>query len=137
MDIQLQVGVKAFLKNKDHKYLILKRSSKKYPNVSGHWDIVGGRIDPGTPLFENLKREIFEETKLVLTEEPKLIDATDILRIPGRHVVRLTYLGTIQGTPEIDLEEIEEFKWLTIQEIHQLEDLDIYTQELIQKVDIL
>ena len=54
----LQVGVKAFLKNKDGKYLLLQRSSLKYADTKGAWDIVGGRIEPGTPLLDNLKREI-------------------------------------------------------------------------------
>jgi len=40
MNITLQVGVKALLKNKQGKYLLLKRSSVKYPEVEGHWDIV-------------------------------------------------------------------------------------------------
>jgi ADP-ribose pyrophosphatase YjhB (NUDIX family) len=57
----LQVGVKVLLKNKQGKYLLLKRSLKKYPNVVGTWDIVGGRIDLGVPLVENLKREVKEE----------------------------------------------------------------------------
>src|SRR4051812_11184256 len=75
--MELQVGVKAFLKNKDGKYLILKRSRKFYPTVAGLWDVIGGRITPGTSLLENLKREIREEVKLELKEEPQLIDATD------------------------------------------------------------
>lgn len=132
MNIKLQVGVKAFLKNKDGKYLLLKRSRTKYPTNAGLWDIIGGRIDAGVPLFENLKREVFEESQLHLTEEPKLIDAVDILRVPGLHVVRLTYLGRIDGEPIVDTEEIEEFKWLTIEEIKNLDDLDMYTKQLLE-----
>ncbi len=61
--MNLQVGVKALLKNSAGKYLLLRRNPEKYPEVGATWDIVGGRIDPGTPLFENLKREVYEETK--------------------------------------------------------------------------
>lgn len=131
MDIKLQVGVKAFLQNKDGKFLLLKRSRAKYPTISGLWDIIGGRIDAGVPLFENLKREVFEELQLDLIEEPKLIDAVDILRVPGLHVVRLTYLGRIDGEPIVDTEEIEDYKWLTIEEIKNLDDVDIYTKQLL------
>ncbi len=63
-DIKLQVGVKIFLKNKEGKYLLLKRNSVKYSNIRGEWDIVGGRIDPGTKLMDNLRREVREETQL-------------------------------------------------------------------------
>ncbi len=54
----LQVGVKALLKNPQGKYLLLHRSAKKYPEVRNAWDIVGGRIEPGTALADNLRREI-------------------------------------------------------------------------------
>ena len=61
--MELQVGVKVFLKNLQGKYLLVRRSPKKYPEVGALWDIVGGRINPGSPLLENLKREKKEELK--------------------------------------------------------------------------
>lgn len=132
-DIQLQVGVKALLKNKDGKYLIIRRNPVKYPEAPNRWDIVGGRITVGTSLFENLKREIKEETSLDLVEEPLLIAAQDILRVPGRHVVRLTYVGVIDGEPELDTEENVEYKWVTLDEIKALPEMDIYFMELLDK----
>ncbi len=132
-DIQLQVGVKALLKNKEGKYLILKRNIQKYKKILGEWDIVGGRINIGTPLFENLKREIKEETNLDLVEEPRLIAAQDILRVPGRHVVRLTYVGRIDGEPKLRTEENVEYKWATLPEIRAIADMDIYFKELLDK----
>jgi len=52
--MELQVGVKALLRNKEGKYLLIRRSSEKYPEVGAKWDIVGGRINPGETLLENL-----------------------------------------------------------------------------------
>ncbi len=135
MHMELQVGVKALLKNKDGKYLLLLRSRDKYKDVMGEWDIVGGRIDPGSPLIENLKREIKEETGLDLIDEPKLIYAQDILRVPGRHVVRLTYTANIEGEPKID-EEHREYKWFTLEELKNMENLDVYFRELLDKAII-
>ncbi len=129
---ELQVGVKILLKNTEGKYLILHRNIKKYPEVKTKWDIVGGRIEPCMPLLENLKREIKEETQLDLVKEPKLIAAQDILRIPGRHVVRLSYIGEISGEPILSDEHIE-YKWLNISEIKKLSDLDIYFRKLLDK----
>ena len=131
--INLQVGVKAFLKNKDGKYLLLKRSADKYKNTKGVWDIVGGRIDPGIKLIENLKREIFEETKLELTSGPELIAAQDIIPNSEKHVVRLTYVADISGEPVLDTSENVEFKWLTMDEMKKQEDLDIYVKEILGK----
>ncbi len=62
--MNLQVGVKILLKSKEGKYLLVKRSAEKYPEVGAKWDIVGGRIDPGSSLIDNLKREVMEETGL-------------------------------------------------------------------------
>lgn len=132
--MELQVGVKILLKNPAGKYLLVRRSPKKYPEVGAKWDIVGGRINPGTPLLDNLKREIKEETNLDLTDQVKLVAAQDILRVPGRHVVRLTYTGTIAGEPRLD-EDHSEYRWFTIDELMALtaQELDSYFKELLDK----
>lgn len=128
--MELQVGVKVLLKNAEGKYLLLKRSSEKYPEVGPTWDIVGGRIDPGSTLLDNLRREVEEETSLDLKDAPKLVAAQDILRIAGRHVVRLTYTASINGTPELD-EDHTEYGWFTIEEMKNIDNLDIYLKEVI------
>jgi len=129
--MELQVGVKILLQNKDRKYLLLRRSLEKYPEVKQLWDIVGGRITPGSSLFENLKREVKEETELDLIQEPKLIAAQDILRIPGRHTVRLTYLGSVEGDPKLNNEEHTDFQWFSIEELKAASDVDMYFKELL------
>ncbi|OGI59807.1 hypothetical protein A3C60_01700 [Candidatus Nomurabacteria bacterium RIFCSPHIGHO2_02_FULL_37_45] len=131
--MELQVGVKIILQNQEGKILLLHRNWEKYPEVKkdNSWDIVGGRINIGTPLMENLKREIFEEIKLNLTEEPKLIAAQDILRT-DKHVVRLTYFGKIEGEPKLD-EYHDSYKWLTKEEIKNKEGLDQYSKQVFEK----
>lgn len=128
--MELQVGVKILLKNKEGKFLMLQRNGDKYPEVGALWDIVGGRIDKGIPLLENLKREIFEETQLTLTEEPKLISAQDILKT-DKHVVRLTYVGKIEGEPVLDEDHIA-YKWLTLEELKNLEPMDKYFKKILE-----
>jgi 8-oxo-dGTP diphosphatase len=127
----LQVGVKAFFRNKDNKYLLLVRSPIKYPDIAKSWDIVGGRIDPGTPLFDNLKREVMEETQLTLEKEPKLIAAQDILR-PDKHVVRLTFIGELDGEPILN-EDHDEFGWFSKEEMLKLDNLDDFAREVLTK----
>ncbi len=134
--MELQVGVKALLRNKEGKYLLIRRSSDKYPEVGPKWDIVGGRINPGETLLENLKREIKEETNLDMSKEPELVAAQDILRVPERHVVRLTFAGEIEGEPQIDSDHTE-FRWFTAEEIREIQNLDTYVKELIEKKIIL
>lgn len=124
MTIILQVGVKIFLRNKDDKFLLLKR-----PN--GTWDPVGGRIDPGEILVNALKREITEETQLYFKGGAKLIAAQDIM-FDDKHIVRLSYTGNIEGSPVLSPEHVD-FRWLTFSEMKSLEGLDPYVLELIEK----
>ncbi len=117
--MELQVGVKAIIKNQNGDYLLLRRSLEKYPEIGDKWDIVGGRINPGETLFDNLQREIREEIGLELKGDPKLIAAQDILLVPGRHVVRLTYIvdfDDLDGEPRLS-DEHSEFKWFGIKEL--------------------
>ena len=127
----LQVGVKVLLKNSKGKFLLVRRNPKKYPDVGAVWDVVGGRIDPGSSLFENLKREVKEEVGLNLNSEITLVGAQDIL-LTDKHVVRLTYIGSIEGEPVID-EESTEAKWFSGEEIQSLkqEELDKYFKRLL------
>lgn len=131
-NIKLQVGVKAFLANSDGKYLVLERSSLKYPKIKNNWDIPGGRIEPGTPLLENLKREIFEETGLEILGKPKLICAQDIIRTNEKHIVRLTFLAGTKGEPQLDEESVS-FKWFSLTEMLAVKKLDEYSREVIEK----
>jgi 8-oxo-dGTP diphosphatase len=130
-NMQLQVGVKILLKNKDGKYLTICRSAEKYPEVGAKWDIPGGRINTGSSLIENLKREVEEETGLEILGEPKLIIAQDILKT-DKHVVRLTYLGNAEGEIKLS-EEHSEYKWLSLSEISKLEPMDKYFKEILEK----
>ena len=131
-EVVLQVGVKILLKNKEGKFLLLHRNLTKYPGVKGEWDIPGGRINSGTPLLENLKREVAEETGLLLSGEPKLLAAQDILR-EGRHIVRLSYIGEAEGKVILDTEENDEYQWCAPLELKKLENLDIFLKEVLDK----
>lgn len=131
-DLILQVGVKILLENKEGHYLLLRRSLEKYPDVKGRWDIVGGRIDTGKTLIENLRREIFEETGLELIGEPKLLAAQDILRKAGHRIVRLTYKGESQGEIKLDQSENDMYKWYSSEELQKLDDIDVYLKEVLK-----
>lgn len=74
----LQVGVKVLLKREDGKLLLVRRNEETYGKMIGKWDIPGGRIEPGSSLMENLRREVQEETSLAVTSDPRLIGAQDI-----------------------------------------------------------
>lgn len=111
--------------------MIVRRNLEKYKNIKGEWDIVGGRIDPGSKLIDNLKREVKEETQLEILSEPKLIYAQDIIPNEEKHVVRLSYLGDTDGEPILDTSENLEYKWLSLEELKNHDNLDVYVKEII------
>jgi ADP-ribose pyrophosphatase YjhB (NUDIX family) len=134
--MELQVGVKIAIV-REGKVLLLKRAADKYHDIkTDRWDIVGGRINIGTPLLENLKREVLEETQMDIVGLPKLVAAQDILKSPDKHVVRLTYLGQAEGNPVLDSDH-EEYKWLGAKDLENLgQSLDIYFKELLDNKTI-
>ena len=136
MEMQLQVGVKVLLNNSEGKYLLLRRAvdpKAQHKTFQGKWDMPGGRINPGATLLENLARELMEETGLRMDGGPLLVAAQDILKWADRHVVRLTYMGYTDSTgDEVRLsEEHTEYKWFTLDEIKELEELDYYFKILL------
>lgn len=132
--MELQVGVKVYLRNLEGKFLLLQRSLTKYPEVPNRWDIIGGRIDIGTPLLTNLDRELLEETGMKMSTAPKLIAAQDILRIPGRHVVRLTYIAETNDTEPTLSDEHDDFGWFTVAEMQIMDGFDMYAKEILPLV---
>ncbi len=132
--MQLQVGVKVYLRGTEGKFLLLHRSAVKYPDVIDRWDIVGGRIDPGTPLLANLERELAEETGMRMSTAPRLVAAQDILRNNDRHVVRLTYIAdTIETMPTLN-DEHDNFGWFSLLEMQGMADFDAYAKAVLPLV---
>ncbi len=135
--MDLQVGVKALIQNIEGKYLVLARNFDTYQDIkrTDTWDIPGGRITVGTPLLDNLQREIKEETGLEMTSEPKLICAQDILRGTDKHVVRLTFVVSVRpGQITLDAKEHKEFRWMTKEELLTGEGIDQYLRGAIEKL---
>jgi 8-oxo-dGTP diphosphatase len=130
--MNLQVGVKALVKNSKQEYLLLKRAGALDQESEPHWDIPGGRIESDEHLVDALAREINEETGLTFRETPVLLDAQDIF-VPTKelHVVRLTYTVHGDGTPVLS-DEHQDMTWATREEALDL-NLDPYLRQVLIK----
>lgn len=125
--ITLQVGVKIIFSNIKGQYLLAKRTGLNWGE--GKWETFGGRIDPGTPLIDNLAREVLEETGLTYSGTPRLLMAQDILKEKDgnlAHVVRLTYTDVIpKGVIKL-AEEHSEYRWFSLDELKSITAIDSY-----------
>lgn len=124
--MELQVGVKALIKDHAGRFLFLKRALPYKGEATPRWETPGGRIEPGEPIWEALAREIKEETGLTMKGAPKIIYAQDILRINEKHIVRLTFEAMIEpGEIKLDTSDPngthhDDYAWIAPDEIKNL-----------------
>ena len=112
--MNLQVGVKALIRNSNGEYLFIRRSTTLATDTTEpSWDIPGGRIESDEYLLEVLRREVQEEIGHDVQSAPMLIKAQDIfVTAKDLHVVRLTYM-LVEDIEDIILsDEHEEYVWV-------------------------
>lgn len=68
-----QIAAKALIRNAEGKILMVHLP--EWGNNPEHWDLPGGRLDPGEDFVEALRRELKEEISVMYTAEPEQITA--------------------------------------------------------------
>jgi len=118
---KLEIVGRALIKNKN-KYLVLRRAAKNL--FSGTWELPGGKLESFELLEESLKREVFEETGLLIDiKKPAL-------QISSRIATEIIYEGTtfivvineaLIRSGKIRLsQEHDDYRWVTKKEILKL-----------------
>ena len=126
-----QIGVKAIIE-KNNEILLIKRS-EKYEHLKDAWDIPGGRLEFGEEPEDGLKREIKEETGLQLKEIKHILDASTVFKNEEKHIVRITYLCTVEeGITKISNEHTH-IEWIPKEELKKLEFNDKILKKVIDK----
>lgn len=122
-DIPLHVVfVEAWIK-KDDKYLLARRSSKD-DQAAGKWAVPGGKVDMELEnrIIENsLKREIMEEVGIE-ADNFKFMTSRSFIRSSGHHVVGLSFRADYKLGEAMPLEDQDEIRWVTFEEMEDLLD---------------
>lgn len=122
-DIPLHVVfVEAWVKKGD-RYLLAKRSSKD-DQAASKWAVPGGKVDMEleSHIVENaLKREVREEVGIEV-DHLRFFASRSFVRSSGHHVVALSFTAEYVSGEAMPLEDQDEIRWVTLEEIESLLD---------------
>ena len=114
---------------KDNKILMVKEAKKK---CYGKWNVPAGHLENGETIFEGAIREIFEETgckvrlKNVLPIMSKDIGNTTLL------IITFT-TELLEENISFNKEEILDVKWISKEELENMNSEDLRDEKLIKK----
>ena len=123
--------MRGIVKNENGEILLLKRHPKSIHGPE-KWELPGGKVDRGEFFDECLVREIKEETNL----EAKVGDFCEAIQddyFHKRTIQVIMYLTDIEGKVKIS-DEHEDFKWVKVEDIKDLE-ITPALEKLLEKKD--
>lgn len=130
-NIQLGVGAIVF---KNDAVLLVKR---KNPPQQHQWAIPGGRVNYGEPLKEAVRREILEETGIVVDVQESAytfeVIETDEKSGTTLHYVIIDYTARyLSGNPKA-ADDAEQAEWISREDFHSL-DISHTTKTLLAEL---
>jgi len=102
---------------KDNKILSVQKGKNNYDYISEKWEFPGGKIEAGESEEEALKREIFEELKMSILLEKKLMTIEHAY--PDFRLKMQVYLCSSNDEPI--LTEHIQYKWMDPSELSSLD----------------
>ena len=127
-----RVSVKGIAINPDGKFLLAKESN-------GMWDMLGGGLEHGEDPISCLKREIKEETGLIITS----VTTSPLYFLAGQRYQHKTYVAnavykvTFKNLDFTPSDECQELRFFSVEEARQLKVyptisrlLEVYNPEL-------
>lgn len=103
--------------NDEGKILMGKRKANN-PNYPNKWEFPGGKREHGETIFECLEREWKEEMNLFIDISLRPLASMEC----GRNKICHFLVGRILDEYELELKEVAEVKYLTENEILELDD---------------
>ena len=127
MDTLFLIGPRATIYNtKIHKILVLQRNDGN--NV---WEIPGGKRENNEDIVDALKREVQEETGLIINEY-KLVYVSPIFEDHPvlKPFLNIGYLCLVDNSDVVISDEHIDYKWVSVEELVNYLDNDIYNDLL-------
>lgn len=124
------VGVGAVIFDQDRVLLVLRGHAP----LQGEWSLPGGALELGETLHEGVKREVLEETGLIV-EPVAIIETFDRIArdAEGRvqfHYVLVDYLCRIAGGSPACSSDAMDLRWAVLNDLHTIAP---FTREVILK----
>ena len=112
-----RVGLGVFIK-KEGKILVGER---KGSHGAGTWALPGGHLEGGESFEECCKREVFEETGLIIRDPRPLVFTNDVFIDEGLHYVTLFFTADYESGELVVREprQCEEWRWVSLDHIPQ------------------
>lgn len=132
------IGVGAVILDGDGRVLLIKRATEP---MKGYWSLPGGLLELGETLIEGVKREIREETGLIVTPRAivevvdRIYRSSDENRSPVQyHYVVVDYWCQVAGGELQSASDASEVAWLSRDEwkdknLHSLESITVQVIE--------
>lgn len=138
------LGVKALIRNKEGKVLVLEANMKNYTGpIKHHYDLPGGRLHKEDTLEKGLKREVREEVGINRIKIGQLLDASISnhrvhFKDKSIGLILFTFECFINNTEKIKLTDNEhiDFKWVIPKEAAKLLKAK-FAKSLVKKVSSL
>jgi len=132
-DVLQRIACKAVIGNGKGQVLVLREANTYAEGTNvGRWHCPGGRINPGEPFAEGLKREIMEETGLEIAgHQPFYVgEWFPVIKEQQNQIVAIFFACTLPSGVNEDAvrlsEEHDSFRWVTAAEAV---DLDLMPPE--------
>lgn len=121
--------VTAIIKNKENKFLIVKRKENEDIH-GGLWVFPGGKVEENEDIFTALKREIKEEVGLDILNERKQISEYEYERPNGEITFGSCFFVEAKNENVKLSSELEDFAWVTKEEFREYKHIKELDEEI-------
>lgn len=105
--------------DKSYKKILVSKRSMSKKKIPGFWEVIGGNLEFGEDFKDCVIREVKEEINCNIKNLTHLHSRTMYLN--GLMYITVAYFGELLEKPVFNKDEISEIKWISENEIEDLE----------------